>query len=55
MKIRSLMIAMLIAFMSLIPVQAKSKSASHTAGHRGHSKTSKHRSHKARSSKPRTK
>jgi len=50
MKIRSLLIAMFIAFMSLIPVQAKSKSASHS-GQRSHSKTAKHTSHKARSSK----
>ncbi len=51
MKIRSLMIAMFIAFMALIPVQAKSKTAGHVAGHRTHGKTSKHSKHKAHSNK----
>lgn len=51
MKIRSLLIAMFIAFMSLIPVQAKPKPAGHRASHRIHNKTSKHNKHKTHSNK----
>jgi len=58
MKIRSLMTAMLIALVSFIPVQAKSKTgvSGHSAGkssHRSRSKSSKHSNRKSHTSKPR--
>jgi hypothetical protein len=59
MKIRSLMTAMLIAAVSFIPVQAKSKSGAsgHSAGkstHRSRSKSSKRTSPKSHMSKPKS-
>jgi hypothetical protein len=57
MKIRSLLTAMLIAAISFIPLQAKSKSGTsgHSAGkstHRSRSKSSKRTSQKSHTSRP---